>query len=545
MPVDSAHRLGVEGVRLPGSSWPGSYVIRVPSTASAPAKSSETEAKIQVKTQTKTPLMTEPETALEPSSRPPRLQTPDEVRSATQSYRASSDAIAPAQPKSMPVVAGSVSDELGKAPSEPAARATDTMALESSTTAPVPAPKELVGKADAAQVSAQQLASPRPDPQTGSQLNQPAATAGQPAAARTQAVEPTTPVSAPLAPDQSVIPKPTVNNIDSTAVQAVTTVAPTPAPVAEDASSASETPEPSVVPRSAGAETTVAIAAPKVFLAPTAEELAFAVRMLAPDDAPGNPPPAQTKPPLTLTEPQITLPQPAPAPQPPQAQQPQQPQSQAPSNSKRETQSPAPDTETADTRDPKPAELPQSGQTPAIVTPWTEVSTVQQSEVTSAPLSSELSEPARASPALAAQDTHLMAPELPKTSASSDILLHLTGNNESSAAIRVADRAGSVDVTVHASDPVLRESLRSNLGELSAQLTEQGWKAELLKPAAIAAQSESQQDSHSGGHRSSQQQQSSGGDRQPQRDRRASGGRWQQEFEQQISGGHAHPGGNG
>jgi hypothetical protein len=138
-----------------------------------------------------------------------------------------------------------------------------------------------------------------------------------------------------------------------------------------------------------------------------------------------------------------------------------------------------------------------------------------------------------------------MAPELPKTSTSTDILLHVTGNDQSSAAIRVADRGGSVNVSVHAADPVLRESLRSNLGELSTQLSQQGWRADVLKSAATAAPSDSQQDSHAGGQRSSQQQQSFGGDRQPQRDRRAQGGHWKQELEQQISGGNAHPGGNG
>lgn len=145
---------------------------------------------------------------------------------------------------------------------------------------------------------------------------------------------------------------------------------------------------------------------------------------------------------------------------------------------------------------------------------------------------------------LASLESHLLAPELPKTSASSEILLHLTGNDQSSAAIRVADRAGSVNVSVHASDPVLRESLRSNLGDLSNQLSSQGWRADVLKSSSIAAHAGGQQDSHAGGERSSSQQQSSGGDRQPQRERRANGGQWQKELEQHTSGGSAHPGGN-
>jgi len=156
----------------------------------------------------------------------------------------------------------------------------------------------------------------------------------------------------------------------------------------------------------------------------------------------------------------------------------------------------------------------------------------------------EPAEAAHANLPLATQEAHLLAPEMPKTSTSSEILLHLTDNDQSSAAIRVADRAGSVNVSVHASDPVLRESLRSNLGDLSNQLSNQGWKADVIKSAAVAAQSGSQQDSHAGEQHGSQPQQSFGGDRQPQRDRRANGGQWQQELDQQISGGNALSGGN-
>jgi len=106
-----------------------------------------------------------------------------------------------------------------------------------------------------------------------------------------------------------------------------------------------------------------------------------------------------------------------------------------------------------------------------------------------------------------------MAPELPRTSGSSEILLHLTGNDASSAAIRVADRAGSVNVSVHAADPVLRESLRSNLGELSNQLNAEGWKADVVKSAAVATHSESQQDSHAAGQRGSQKLPAASGSR--------------------------------
>lgn len=144
-----------------------------------------------------------------------------------------------------------------------------------------------------------------------------------------------------------------------------------------------------------------------------------------------------------------------------------------------------------------------------------------------------------------AQEPHLLTSEMPKPSTSTEILLHLTDGDQTSAAIRVADRAGAVNVSVHASDPTLRESLRSNLDELSSQLNSQGWKADIIKTAAAVSHSDAQQDARSDGERGfhHQQQQGSGSDRQSQRDRRGNSGRWQQEFDQQITGGEAHAGG--
>jgi len=60
----------------------------------------------------------------------------------------------------------------------------------------------------------------------------------------------------------------------------------------------------------------------------------------------------------------------------------------------------------------------------------------------------------------------------------------------------------------------------------------------------VAAHSDSQQESHTGGERGSQQQQSGGDNRQPQRDRRSNSGQWRQEFDQQTMSGNAHSGGN-
>lgn len=214
------------------------------------------------------------------------------------------------------------------------------------------------------------------------------------------------------------------------------------------------------------------------------------------------------------------------------------------SASAREEPSSATETEKPGNPTQKQFDLVQAPQAPVPTPRWSDATVLQTLEAGHIESPLETAETAVPNAPFAVQEAYLAAPEMPKGSASSEILLHLPGNDQSSAAIRIADRAGSVNVSVHASDPILRESLRSNLGELSAQLNTQGWKAEVLKSAAVAAHSESQQDSGGQGQRSSQQQQSSGGERQQQRDRRPSGGQWQREFDQQITGGDAHPGGN-
>jgi hypothetical protein len=158
------------------------------------------------------------------------------------------------------------------------------------------------------------------------------------------------------------------------------------------------------------------------------------------------------------------------------------------------------------------------------------------------PLPLEVAEPIRANPSLAPQEVHATPPEPPQINLNNQILLHLSGNDHASAAVRVMDRGGAVNVSVHAPDPELRNSLRSNLGELASQLTNQGWKTDVVKTAA-PANSEHARGSGTPDERSSSQQQSSGNsERQPQRDRRANG-RWLQEFEQQTSGQSGNSGG--
>jgi hypothetical protein len=327
---------------------------------------------------------------------------------------------------------------------------------------------------------------------------------------------------------------------ESQSREAVTQIspAPIPVPVAEPAAVASELPVAPIRSRSEVVDAAIA-PAPNIPLPATNENLAFTVQMLPAAPAPVHEQSTLTKPAVTPPDPPAT--QPTPAVTLAKATSQVQPENTNTSNSRRETQSPDPVTDKTNSRVTKSPDLPEPRPTRISTTQWSEVSVPRPSETNSP--SPELGEQAHASSAPASQDTHVVLPELPKAPTSTDILLRLNGNDHSPAAIRVAERAGSVNVSVHAADPGLRESLRSNLGELSSQLNGQGWKAEVTKPETMAAQSENQQDSHGGREGSPQQQQQTfGGDRQPQRDRRTPG-QWQQELEQHTSSGDARPGG--
>jgi hypothetical protein len=285
--------------------------------------------------------------------------------------------------------------------------------------------------------------------------------------------------------------------------------------------------------------------APKTPLLPQAENLAFTLRMRGLDGTPEHSAPAPSKTSVTPNETAVTQPKaPVTRLQNPAPEQLAASKGQVSNAPQREIQQADTETTKSDNAITHPSGSHGAQQTSSLTPQWTAAGFGQAPDASSPLAGLEPTEAEHANLPLAAQESHILLPEPPKASATSEILLHLTGNDQSSAAIRVADRAGTVSVSVHASDPVLRESLRSNLGELSTHLNNQGWKADEMKPAAVAAQSGNQQDAHEGGQRGSHQQQP-GGDRQAQRDRRANGGQWQQELDQQISGGDAQPGGNG
>ena len=151
--------------------------------------------------------------------------------------------------------------------------------------------------------------------------------------------------------------------------------------------------------------------------------------------------------------------------------------------------------------------------------------------------------PAAARPSVFAQlsEIHPLALETQKATPGSDILLHVE-NGAASAAVRVVDRAGAINVTVHASDPQLRGTLRSNLNDLTAQLNTQGLRTETIKTAPAPGGSENRPDQGDPQQRSSQQPPSPfQGDRHSQRDRRGNE-RWLAEFDEQTSSS-SEPGG--
>ncbi len=353
----------------------------------------------------------------------------------------------------------------------------------------------------------------------------------------------------PTGTEEPAVPAPTVSSVEREAEPTVTSEpvavsTPSTAPLSglhEDMDRVSETSSLFASGQEAPAITT----ASKIPLLPQAENFAFAIRMLGLESSFSNAALTNSKTsvttnqtPVTQTKGLVTQPQ-----APELQQQPAQSDNPAPSGT-RQAPSPAPETEKSNTVAQKQFDLLGMQQTLGVTQHWNGAPVLQVPEFGSVASAPERVDEVHPNLPLAAQETYSLAPELPGTSAGTEILLHLTGNDQSSAAIRVADRAGSVNVSVHASDPVLRESLRSNLGELSAQLNTQGWKAEVLKSSAVVMHSESPQDSHTGGQRGSQQQQSSGHDRQPQRDRRANGGQWQRELDQQITDDNAHSGEN-
>lgn len=250
-------------------------------------------------------------------------------------------------------------------------------------------------------------------------------------------------------------------------------------------------------------------------LVPTNEKLAFSARLTQPDSSP-----------LPVQAPRLAVPQPTRLPANPET---------------RTTAGPAAATPVKDAY--QTVDLKKNA-APETVLPTREIAAASAFDLRSTTPPPQAAEPLNAAPprSLTIQDVQPILPEIPKPPASTEILLQLAGKDQSTASVRVVDRSGTVNVTVHAADPDLRNSLRSNLSDLASQLTGQGFKTEMAKPV-IAANAENQHDSRHGGQDTPGQQQNhfAQDGRQPQRDRRANSDRWRNELEQETSG---TPGGN-
>lgn len=168
---------------------------------------------------------------------------------------------------------------------------------------------------------------------------------------------------------------------------------------------------------------------------------------------------------------------------------------------------------------------------------WNVAATTSQPEVQSPTQFSEPPQAATLNSVSAMHEAQQILPETPRPAATAAEIMLQLGGKDQAAAIRVTDRAGTVNVSVHAADADLRTSLRSNLGDLASQLSHQGWKTEVVKTGTVLTRGETSQDQQQGGRSPNQQQQSSPqGDRQSQRDRRSNSGQWLAELEKQASG---------
>jgi len=211
--------------------------------------------------------------------------------------------------------------------------------------------------------------------------------------------------------------------------------------------------------------------------------------------------------------------------------------SQAAKPAPREIRLPAPLTNSAAVaHESNAAEIAKPAAAPEILIPLHTFSSGTTGDLRQPALTYEASESFHIAAPAAVHDV-VFAPESPKANMTSEILLHLSGKDQSTAAVRVMERSGTVNVTVHAPDADLRTSLRSNLGELATQLNAQGFKTDLVKPTVLAAHADNARDSRHDGDRSNgQQHQSTPGERQSQRQRRTGSERWLDELEQETSG---------
>jgi hypothetical protein len=135
--------------------------------------------------------------------------------------------------------------------------------------------------------------------------------------------------------------------------------------------------------------------------------------------------------------------------------------------------------------------------------------------------------------------------EAPAPAAANDISLRLSGPDQTSATVRVLDRAGEIHVSVRASDPQLATTLRSDVDQLRSHLTTRGWDAEVWKPDGTPALKEASNHANSGSqeHASSAFKRDSQGQSQSRQQQNSPGKRpaWLDQLEESVHQGGSRP----
>lgn len=108
-------------------------------------------------------------------------------------------------------------------------------------------------------------------------------------------------------------------------------------------------------------------------------------------------------------------------------------------------------------------------------------------------VSSPLTAPSAGTTTPAPAAEHVAHPlERPPAPPLNEITLRVTNADQSSASIRMVDRSGELRIAVRASDAQLADSLRGNVEQLTSRLNNNGWSAEVWRPAAISAPARTQ-----------------------------------------------------
>jgi hypothetical protein len=149
-----------------------------------------------------------------------------------------------------------------------------------------------------------------------------------------------------------------------------------------------------------------------------------------------------------------------------------------------------------------------------------------------------------------ARELTLQPESLPKPAGPlKDISLQVTQPGKEGVDVRVVQTGSEVRVSVHSGDPGLASGLRQGLSELQGRLEENGYRAEMWRPADSAAPASSTSGAHtaSGHSRGGDAQPQSGGSQQDggrRNQQQPNQPRWVEELESSLTGGEKSSGGS-